>query len=124
MVPVDVQVAGGIRGWIEIALHDIPLQIKHYHVMGAHLLIAHTRRLDRHQPGLGISGTHIATGPHHQVVPGKLQMPLIEIVLQVFKHGYCFPFLSEIFIVHPFLQPIHGYLSPSTATRSMISPCL
>ena len=62
-VELDMRIYVGRR--LEIAFHDVRIEIRHDHVGGRQPVKRHAAGLDHHQPALGVVSTGVAERVQH-----------------------------------------------------------
>src|SRR5450759_410021 len=85
-VAIDVQVSGGIGGRLEGAFDYAALQVNHYHVPGAHGLVAQAAGLDHDQTAGLVAHADVPRRPGDQVVARQVKVQFVDFAFQLFEH--------------------------------------
>src|SRR5512143_3366838 len=83
---IHMEVTRGIRGWLQAAFDDAPVEIDHHHLLRTQVLVTNAARLDQHESTLWIAYANVSAGPHHKVVFRQFKMQLNEFFLEFLEH--------------------------------------
>ena len=78
----------GIAAGVQVALHNVAIQIQnHQHVRGQ-LVVLHTAGLDDDEALFPVDTGDIAPGVGDQIPAGQLHVGFVNLFLQFFKHSF------------------------------------
>ena len=82
---VEHQVGGRVGRGFEVALHHLAgVQVDHHHVVGLHVVVAHTRRFDDNEALLAVDARDIAPCEYDEMVFHKVEIGLEHLLFQFF----------------------------------------
>ena len=83
---IEVGVGRGVRGRVEVALHDPAVEVADDEALRGELVVVNAGRLDNEQPPLPVELRGVAPGEDHQSVAREVHVGLVDPLAQLLEH--------------------------------------